>query len=428
MTAQAARPTFVVLNTHLQGAEYAMAFPASTLGRNPDCEIPLDQASVSRRHARVEEAGGRFMVRDLGSRNGIKINEIDLPEAELRHGDVLTIGEVRLRFSCPGQPVAAADPGSPAAATLTQTAGPQGAAQGRELTGGDIVAAAQALSAGAPYESVTVDSEEPPTGPTRQTNVKLVFSVLLGLIVSLAGAGGMFYLLMGMGGGNQPKRMHVLLQVGERRWVQYPASDFGDFREDNIAIEDDSVADVQRFDSGELLVIGRMGGTTAVTVHTVRGFKIPLRIVVRGRMADPLRELTEGVMSADERRRMGDQFVRNGLTIEAAKPYLAMQEYEKAMAVLKPLSAKGPAYIRAKNLHSAVEKRIAEEWARLANEGRLLMRGGQLSAAVDMLDRAIELIPDPADPRHQKAAGTRYGCITRVRAQEDKNRSRGRKR
>lgn len=52
----------------------ARAFPLSPgetlIGRDPDCAVRIDLPLVSRRHARVEVAGGAATIEDLGSKNG----------------------------------------------------------------------------------------------------------------------------------------------------------------------------------------------------------------------------------------------------------------------------------------------------------------------------------------------------------------------
>jgi pSer/pThr/pTyr-binding forkhead associated (FHA) protein len=70
----------------------------ATLGRSPSCEIPLDDAKVSRRHAQVALDGGRVVLRDLGSRNGTWLNGTRLEaDAELRTGDRFQLGETVVR-------------------------------------------------------------------------------------------------------------------------------------------------------------------------------------------------------------------------------------------------------------------------------------------------------------------------------------------
>ena len=70
---------------------------ALILGRGDDAELRLDDASISRRHARIslDEAGPRVV--DLGSRNGLRLNGAALTqESALAAGDVLSVGEVTL--------------------------------------------------------------------------------------------------------------------------------------------------------------------------------------------------------------------------------------------------------------------------------------------------------------------------------------------
>ncbi len=71
----------------------------TTIGRSPDCEIFLDDVTVSRRHAVLVQHGDRFTVEDQGSLNGTFLNRrrIDA-ESELEDGDELQIGKYRLIF------------------------------------------------------------------------------------------------------------------------------------------------------------------------------------------------------------------------------------------------------------------------------------------------------------------------------------------
>jgi len=69
------------------------------IGRSPQCEIQIDQESVSRNHCRVRFDGSEFLVRDLGSTNGTYVNDnlVD-EEGRLRHGDQLKVGRTILKF------------------------------------------------------------------------------------------------------------------------------------------------------------------------------------------------------------------------------------------------------------------------------------------------------------------------------------------
>ena len=68
------------------------------IGRLPDCEIALADPNVSRRHAEVRPFGTGFLVVDLGSTNGTKVNGTTVSEHQLKDGDAITVGATRIRF------------------------------------------------------------------------------------------------------------------------------------------------------------------------------------------------------------------------------------------------------------------------------------------------------------------------------------------
>ncbi len=70
-----------------------------TLGRSRDCDCVLAEPSVSRRHAELRREGGRWLLRDLGSRNGTRVNGVRLlDEAEVWPGDRVSLGDARFRL------------------------------------------------------------------------------------------------------------------------------------------------------------------------------------------------------------------------------------------------------------------------------------------------------------------------------------------
>ena len=70
----------------------------TTIGRSPDCEIFLDDVTVSRKHAVLTRGDGKFVIEDLGSLNGTFLNRHRIESAELSDGDELQIGKYRLMF------------------------------------------------------------------------------------------------------------------------------------------------------------------------------------------------------------------------------------------------------------------------------------------------------------------------------------------
>lgn len=70
----------------------------ATLGRGEDCTVRLRHASVSREHARIERDGDGWLVVDLGSRNGVRVDGDKVERAPLEDGAVFACGELELRF------------------------------------------------------------------------------------------------------------------------------------------------------------------------------------------------------------------------------------------------------------------------------------------------------------------------------------------
>jgi hypothetical protein len=70
----------------------------TVLGRSRRCDIVLTDPNVSRQHAEVRREGGEFVVRDLDSTNGLRVNGRVVKQATLRAGDRVELGTTELRF------------------------------------------------------------------------------------------------------------------------------------------------------------------------------------------------------------------------------------------------------------------------------------------------------------------------------------------
>ncbi|MCD6725677.1 MAG: DUF3662 and FHA domain-containing protein [Solirubrobacteraceae bacterium] len=82
-----------------EGRRFALGREGALIGRSRECDVVLDDANVSRRHARIAPGAGGWTVEDLGSTNGVQVNGVRVAGSqELRSGDRLDIGTVSARF------------------------------------------------------------------------------------------------------------------------------------------------------------------------------------------------------------------------------------------------------------------------------------------------------------------------------------------
>ncbi len=85
------------------GQRYTLGEKPVIIGRGEDCDIRIQEHSVSRRHARLEPGADGFTVIDLQSTNGTFVNDVQTTEPRVLHdGDYLRIGNCIYRFLAGG--------------------------------------------------------------------------------------------------------------------------------------------------------------------------------------------------------------------------------------------------------------------------------------------------------------------------------------
>ena len=78
---------------------YELDGPKAVIGRSQDCDCVLRDPNVSRHHAELRRAeSGDWQVVDLGSTNGVKVNDRRVSSSRLRPGDEVTVGTSTFTF------------------------------------------------------------------------------------------------------------------------------------------------------------------------------------------------------------------------------------------------------------------------------------------------------------------------------------------
>jgi hypothetical protein len=80
------------------GKRRVLTPPRVVVGRSAECDVVLDDPNVSRRHAELRNEDGRWVVADLGSTNGVRVNGRAVQTAALEPGDEIAFGRSVLSF------------------------------------------------------------------------------------------------------------------------------------------------------------------------------------------------------------------------------------------------------------------------------------------------------------------------------------------
>ncbi len=89
-----AAPAFWV---EINGVRHPLTRPVTSMGRGTDVDLRVDDPSVSRRHAEIR-TGSPSVISDLGSTNGIVVDDQHVRQAQLRDGSVIHLGNTTIVF------------------------------------------------------------------------------------------------------------------------------------------------------------------------------------------------------------------------------------------------------------------------------------------------------------------------------------------
>lgn len=94
------RPVLIVQGGAESGSIITLSLSRTTLGRQPDNDVVLDEVAVSRYHAEILATPSAHRIRDLGSRNGTQVNRQRIEEGEhvLKQGDIIHLGGSNVSF------------------------------------------------------------------------------------------------------------------------------------------------------------------------------------------------------------------------------------------------------------------------------------------------------------------------------------------
>lgn len=101
-------PRLIVQSPEFEGRVFELLKPQVSLGRLPDNDIHIDHGSVSGHHAVLTLDGEDFVLQDLNSTNGTRVNGAKISQHKLTRGDLVQAGNIQLSYE--SEAVGAAQP------------------------------------------------------------------------------------------------------------------------------------------------------------------------------------------------------------------------------------------------------------------------------------------------------------------------------
>ena len=91
-------PRLAAISGKLKGAIFALNEESLIIGRETAANLCIPDASVSRRHSKIEKNDTGFVLSDLESLNGTFVNDVPVKSRLLEHGDRVRIGDSQFLF------------------------------------------------------------------------------------------------------------------------------------------------------------------------------------------------------------------------------------------------------------------------------------------------------------------------------------------
>src|SRR5215204_4694433 len=91
-------PRLAAISGKLKGAIFAINEETLLIGRETGANLCIADASVSRRHSKIEKKDEGFVITDLESLNGTFINDVPVRTRLLEHGDIVRISDSQFVF------------------------------------------------------------------------------------------------------------------------------------------------------------------------------------------------------------------------------------------------------------------------------------------------------------------------------------------
>ena len=88
----------VVVGTGMAGSSYPIHARGLSIGRSEERDVVIPDPASSRHHCQISLKNGAYILRDMGSANGVFVNAVRIREQHLQDGDLVRVGNTEMRF------------------------------------------------------------------------------------------------------------------------------------------------------------------------------------------------------------------------------------------------------------------------------------------------------------------------------------------
>lgn len=96
----AGAPKLIILSEQFRGRSFELTKDLHTVGRVDERDICIKDPTISTYHCAFVRNGSTYILKDQGSTNGTRVNNIPITEQELQNSDILQIGGVEILYDC----------------------------------------------------------------------------------------------------------------------------------------------------------------------------------------------------------------------------------------------------------------------------------------------------------------------------------------
>ena len=378
------------------GQTFLMEGPM-TVGRDTGVQIRINDRSISRKHARIEQRDGSFYVVDLGSQNGTKLDGAIVTESPLPDTCKLQFGGIEADFNVVSgetapaaqMPVPVSAPDRPGDDSEWESIPPDG-----QSILDDIFRPPDGLD--------EIDEREAKRKAEAREKLFGLAYILTMILILIAGV----LIFKSIGNTSSIPQQAIVLHKftkvhGEfegERLVPYR----GRGRFAGIEIEDKAIAEVTVDTHYDWLLCARgleVGETKVRLISPANKVLAILTVIVKGEKPVPREK--RGYVPDEDRIREAALLAEQADVIRDDSPWRAMKLYERAAALCKPIVPRPALYNQATTEAREVRKHIRDKVKKLKESARLAK--GEPPAAVKYLNDICRLIPDIEDKEHQRA-------------------------